>query len=260
MCKNRSLYYTSGHQPISSPNIHKFPLERRSASGIYHVVSNHADPARLPLQKHDLNLVIMIFSTFTKRALGLALFLTSFFSSATAQDVTENGECWSACEPRALAGFIQAQNSTSVNSSSEFIGMQLFEENSTTPFRFVSVNAPNLHRLEMSSSNSQLVGKPSRAEIWDILCSVQQLGGQVVRGYTLSYGNDSSFHIQGQELAQIGQQNEELLPELTFNEEWFEILDSVLEAAGHIPHYIPAAAMSSTDRVHERVQALWVFE
>jgi hypothetical protein len=50
----------------------------------------------------------------------------------------------------------------------------------TDSFRFLSFNAPNLLRIETNSADS--VRLPSRDEIWDIVCSIQQMGGKIRHG------------------------------------------------------------------------------
>ena len=98
------------------------------------------------------------------------------------------------------------------------IGDQLFE--GANVFRFVSFNIPNLHILE--DPDWHLV------DAWeqeDALSSIKQLGGQVVRIYTLSVvggvrpleSNNKMAHILGPE---------------EYNEELFRCLDKAIELAG----------------------------
>lgn len=61
-----------------------------------------------------------------------------------------------------------------------------------TTFTFASVNVPNLARLELGTT---LALAPSATEITDGLCSVQQMGGTVVRMYVLSHGNGGGFQV-----------------------------------------------------------------
>ena len=47
-------------------------------------------------------------------------------------------------------------------------------------FRFMTFNVPNLLRLESNSTNSSEISIPNRYEVWNQLCSIQQLGGKVL--------------------------------------------------------------------------------
>lgn len=100
-------------------------------------------------------------------------------------------------------------------------GDKLMDENGE--LQFVSFNIPNLHYIEdnmpFTEMNPWLL--PNEFEIADALEAVRQMGGQVVRTYTLSVqvaGEDSNIprHIIGP-----GQ----------FNEKAFEALDMVLVVA-----------------------------
>jgi len=100
-------------------------------------------------------------------------------------------------------------------------GDKLMDENGE--LRFISFNIPNLHYLEdnMPFTEMNPWRLPNEFEISDALEAVRQMGGKVVRTYTLSVrvsGEDSNIprHIIGP-----GQ----------FNEEAFEALDMVLAVA-----------------------------
>jgi len=100
-------------------------------------------------------------------------------------------------------------------------GDKLMDENGE--FRFISFNIPNLHYIEdnMPFAEMNPWRLPNEFEIADALKAVRQMGGQVVRTYTLSVrvaGENSSIprHIIGP-----GQ----------FNEKAFEALDMVLAVA-----------------------------
>lgn len=84
------------------------------------------------------------------------------------------------------------------------------------PFKFTSVNLPNLHRIEIGEEE---VREPTAWEIADSLCAVQQMGGKAARIYVLSHGEDDSFHIN------VGG---------ILNEKWFRVLDQVLFVAGEL--------------------------
>jgi mannan endo-1,4-beta-mannosidase len=100
-------------------------------------------------------------------------------------------------------------------------GDKLMDENGE--LRFISFNIPNLHYIEdnMPFTEMNPWRLPDEFEIADALEAVRQMGGQVVRTYTLSVrvsGEDSNIprHIIGP-----GQ----------FNEKAFEALDMVLAVA-----------------------------
>jgi hypothetical protein len=100
-------------------------------------------------------------------------------------------------------------------------GDKLMDENGE--LRFISFNIPNLHYIEdnMPFTEMNPWRLPNEFEIADALEAVRQMGGQVVRTYTLSVrvaGEDSNIprHIIGP-----GQ----------FNEKAFEALDMVLAVA-----------------------------
>ncbi len=90
-------------------------------------------------------------------------------------------------------------------------------------FRFISMNIPNLHYIEdhLPFDESNPFRLPDAFEMTDALLAVRQMGGQVVRIYTLSVrkkdeSSDIARHVLGP-----GE----------FNEEAFRALDKVLELA-----------------------------
>jgi hypothetical protein len=91
------------------------------------------------------------------------------------------------------------------------------------PYRFISVNIPNLLVIEDAFS---FAGKspwrwPDEFEIEDALESVRQMGGQVVRTYVISVFREGS---------DMGKTVHVLAPG-EFNEEGFKTLDKVVEVA-----------------------------
>lgn len=123
-----------------------------------------------------------------------------------------------ACTPAPLSGFIRRQGYGVVDDSG-------------APFRFVSINVPNLHRLEVNASigvaegaTSFVVGDlaarvPSEEEVWDALCSLRQMGARATRIYVLAHGSGAAFHVG---------------PGGLLNEAWFKVLDRVLAAANDL--------------------------
>jgi hypothetical protein len=89
--------------------------------------------------------------------------------------------CTASCQPMPLHGFVTLARSD-LASSAELREPSSAPESSDA-FRFLSFNAPNLLRIE-TNSNSILL--PSRDEIWDIICSIQQMGGKVTYAPQLS--------------------------------------------------------------------------
>jgi hypothetical protein len=92
-----------------------------------------------------------------------------------------------------------------------------------SPFRFVSLNIPNLHLVEDNyfATAATPWAWPTDFEIRDSLESIRQLGGNVVRTYVLSVhreGSDMGEHVYVQGPGQ-------------FNEQAFEVLDRVLAVA-----------------------------
>lgn len=100
-------------------------------------------------------------------------------------------------------------------------GDQLFDENG--PLRFISFNIPNLHYIEdqMAFSQTNAWSLPDEFEIADALEAVRQMGGQVVRTYTLSICSESDKLDIPRHILGPGQ----------FNEEAFKTLDRVLAIA-----------------------------
>ncbi len=101
-------------------------------------------------------------------------------------------------------------------------GDQLMEGD--RPYRFISMNVPNLLVIEdaFSLSDPNPWRWPDEFEITDALESVRQMGGQVVRTYVISVYCDGS---------DMGQTVHVLAPG-EFNEEGFRALDKVLQVAG----------------------------
>jgi mannan endo-1,4-beta-mannosidase len=101
-------------------------------------------------------------------------------------------------------------------------GDELFD--GEKPFRFISVNIPNVQIVEdnFSPGAASAWGWPDEFELNDALESVRQMGGQVVRSYVLSVRRDGS---------DMGNNVHALAPG-KFNEEAFESLDLALEIAG----------------------------
>ena len=90
-------------------------------------------------------------------------------------------------------------------------------------FRFVSFNIPNLHQVEddLAPYKKTAWGWPTEYEITDVLESIRQMGGTVVRTYVLTVkreGTDMGDHVY---VMGPGQ----------FNEEAFQVLDLVLKIA-----------------------------
>jgi peptidoglycan/LPS O-acetylase OafA/YrhL len=127
--------------------------------------------------------------------------------------------CVASCEQIVLAGPVERR------------GDRLIETPAGSTFRFISVNTPNLHRIELpavagnadSVTIDQHVRVPTEGEIWDTLCAVQQMGGKVARTYVISAGNGEAFHVSG-----LAGGN------LVFEERWFAALDTAIEIAGHL--------------------------
>lgn len=89
--------------------------------------------------------------------------------------------------------------------------------------RFISFNIPNLHYTEdnMQFDEPNIFRLPSDYEIDDCLASIQQMGGQVVRTYTLSVRKTNDNRSIPRHIVGPGQ----------WNEETMVALDRVLEAA-----------------------------
>lgn len=101
-------------------------------------------------------------------------------------------------------------------------GDELVEGNE--PFRFISVNIPNLQVVEdnFAPGAATAWGWPDEFELTDAMESVRQMGGRVARMYVLSVrraGSDMGEHVYVR-----GPGN--------FNEEAFRTLDRVIEIAG----------------------------
>jgi hypothetical protein len=90
-------------------------------------------------------------------------------------------------------------------------------------FRFLSFNIPNLFYIEddMRFDQSMPFRWPDEYEVRDALESVRQMGGRVVRTYTLSVRKASDPEGMPRFVLGPGE----------FNEEGFETLDMVLEVA-----------------------------
>jgi hypothetical protein len=122
-----------------------------------------------------------------------------------------------------LVGYSQQED----NAFDAFItreGDKLMEGNKE--FRFLSFNIPNLHFIEdnMPFEETNPYRLPDSFEIADALLSVQQMGGQVVRIYTITVFKEEApegfpCHVLGP-----GQ----------FNEEAFVALDRILALANQI--------------------------
>ncbi|UCG57404.1 MAG: AGE family epimerase/isomerase [Phycisphaerales bacterium] len=89
--------------------------------------------------------------------------------------------------------------------------------------RFVSFNIPNLHYVEdnMPFDQTNAWRLPDEFEITDALCSIRQMGGQVVRLYTLSVRKPDDNRAVPRHVLGPGK----------FNEDAFRALDKVLEVA-----------------------------
>lgn len=98
---------------------------------------------------------------------------------------------------------------------------QLIDENG--PLRFVSFNIPNLHYNEdqMAFTQTNAWSLPDAFEIADALEAVRQMGGQVVRIYTLSVSSEGDSPDIPRHITAPGR----------FNEEAFKSLDCVLAIA-----------------------------
>jgi mannan endo-1,4-beta-mannosidase len=101
-------------------------------------------------------------------------------------------------------------------------GDQLIEGDK--PFRFISVNIPNLQIVEdnFAAGAETAWGWPNEFELNDALESVRQMGGTVARSYVLSVrreGSDMGEHVY---VCGPGE----------FNEEAFRTLDLAIEIAG----------------------------
>lgn len=98
---------------------------------------------------------------------------------------------------------------------------QLVDENG--PLRFVSFNIPNLHYNEdqMAFTQTNAWSLPDAFEIADALEAVRQMGGRVVRIYTLSVRSDGDAPDIPRHITAPGQ----------FSEETFRSLDCVLAVA-----------------------------
>lgn len=115
-----------------------------------------------------------------------------------------------------------------VNASTPFSGFvriqgdQFVDQNG--PLRFISFNIPNLHYNEDSLKFDQTNDwrLPDEYEIRDALEAVRQMGGQVVRTYTLSVRKQDDTPDIPRHVTGPGE----------FNEEAFVALDKVLQIAG----------------------------
>jgi hypothetical protein len=98
---------------------------------------------------------------------------------------------------------------------------RLIDENG--PLRFVSFNIPNLHYIEdqMAFTQTNAWSLPDAFEIADALEAVRQMGGQVVRTYTLSIRSENDTPDIPRHIIAPGQ----------FNEDAFKSLDCVLAIA-----------------------------
>ena len=95
-----------------------------------------------------------------------------------------------------------------------------------TEYRFISFNIPNLHYVEdnLSFHATNPFRLPDDFEIRDALMSVRQMGGQVVRIYTLSVRKQGEGESRPVFVSGPGQ----------FNEEAFKTLDKVLFYANEL--------------------------
>ncbi len=100
-------------------------------------------------------------------------------------------------------------------------GDRLFEGD--REFRFLSFNIPNLHYVEddMRFDQPMPFRRPDEYEVDDALEAVQQMGGRVVRTYTLSVRKASDSEGLPRHVVGPGE----------FNEDAFQVLDMVLETA-----------------------------
>ncbi len=97
--------------------------------------------------------------------------------------------------------------------------------NGAQPLRFISFNIPNLHYVEdnMAFAAATPWRLPNTFEIADALTSVRQMGGNVVRTYTLSVRRSQAPNIPVHVLGP-GQ----------FNEDAFRALDRVVQQANRL--------------------------
>jgi hypothetical protein len=107
-----------------------------------------------------------MISTYT---CTISLFLTLVYHL----DVVQS--CTTSCQQMPLHGFVSLAPLDLETSTAEL--REPTSVGSTESFRFLSFNAPNLLRIETNFANSIRI--PSRDEIWDIVCSIQQMGGKV---------------------------------------------------------------------------------
>jgi hypothetical protein len=137
---------------------------------------------------------------------------------------------WTLYLPTALMAAVTALESAKPQAAwgeqlSEFVtrrGDQLFE--GEKPFRFISVNIPNLQLVEdnFAPGAKTAWAWPNEFELTDALESVRQMGGTVVRTYVLSVrreGSDMGEHVYVRGPGD-------------FNEDAFRALDLALEIAG----------------------------
>ncbi len=110
---------------------------------------------------------------------NLSFICSLLFISAYVVDATRS--CTASCQPLPIHGFVSLARSDFETSAAE-LREPSSVPGSTNSFRFLSFNAPNLLRIETNSKNSVRI--PTRDEIWDIVCSIQQMGGKVGSGST----------------------------------------------------------------------------
>lgn len=93
-------------------------------------------------------------------------------------------------------------------------------------FRFISCNIPNLHYVEDNMKFDKTIPFrfPDEFEIRDALESIQQMGGQVVRTYTLSVRREDDPDGMPRHVLNPGE----------FNEEGFIALDKCLQVANEL--------------------------
>ncbi len=93
-------------------------------------------------------------------------------------------------------------------------------------YRFISCNIPNLHYVEDNMQFEETIPFrfPTEFEIRDALLSIQQMGGQVVRIYTLSVRRQDDPENMPRHVVAPGE----------FNEEGFVALDKCLQVANEL--------------------------
>lgn len=136
--------------------------------------------------------------------------------------------------PTGQAGAISGQKNTKAASSElghdykpafeNFIsrkGNRLFDGDE--PFRFISINVPTLLYVEddMTFTRTNPIRLPTEFETRDVLAAVKEIGGQVVRSYSIpvrnsSFPNDTVTYVEAPGV---------------FNEEAFKVMDKAVAIA-----------------------------